>query len=65
MSRTITVTGMSCEDCEESVESALRDVPGVSSATADRASETATVEGDADLMKLVDAVETAGYDAQA
>ncbi|WP_436923337.1 heavy-metal-associated domain-containing protein [Halosimplex amylolyticum] len=65
MERQITVSGMSCEGCEQSVEDALEGVPGVETATADRESETATVEGDADEAALVQAVEDAGYDASA
>lgn len=65
MSITLTVTGMSCEHCEESVTEALEGVPGVESATADRDAERATVEGDADIDALVAAVESAGYEASA
>ncbi|WP_280586925.1 heavy-metal-associated domain-containing protein [Halorubrum sp. Boch-26] len=65
MSRTITVEGMSCEHCEQSVTEALEGVDGVESATADRESESATVEGDADPNALVSAVNEAGYDASA
>ncbi|RKD89270.1 heavy-metal-associated domain-containing protein [Halopiger aswanensis] len=65
MSQTITVEGMSCEHCEQTVEEALEDVEGVSEATADSDAETATVEGSADPDALVGAVEDAGYDASA
>lgn len=65
MSITLTVTGMTCEHCEESVTEALEGVPGVESATADREAEMATVEGEADLDALVAAVESAGYEASA
>jgi copper chaperone CopZ len=65
MSRTLTVTGMSCGGCEQSVEDALEGVPGVDSATADRETESATVEGDADADALVSAVEDAGFEASA
>jgi len=65
MSRTITVEGMSCEHCEQSVTEALEGVDGVESATADRESASATVEGDADPDALVGAVSEAGYDASA
>ncbi|RDI72037.1 CopZ family metallochaperone [Halopelagius longus] len=65
MTRTITVEGMTCEHCEQTVEEALSDVGGVESATADRESESATVEGDADDDELVAAVEDAGYEASA
>jgi len=65
MSQTITVEGMSCEHCEQSVTEALEGVDGVESATADRESKSATVEGDADSDALVSAVKYAGYDASA
>ena len=62
---TITVEGMTCGGCEQNVEDALRNVEGVTDAKADRESERATVEGEADTNDLVSAVEEAGYDAQA
>jgi copper chaperone len=65
MSRTITVTGMSCGGCEQSVEDALEALDGVTDATADRDAETATIDGDADPDDLVAAVEDAGFEASA
>ncbi|GAB3703421.1 heavy-metal-associated domain-containing protein [Halorubrum pallidum] len=65
MSRTITVEGMSCDHCEQSVEEALSGVAGVTDARADRERDTAIVEGDADLAALVRAVEDVGYEASA
>ncbi len=65
MSTTLTVEGMSCEHCEQTVEEALSGVEGVESVTVDRADERATVEGGADADALVRAVEDAGYDASA
>lgn len=65
MTATIDVDGMRCGGCEESVEEALRGVPGVDGAEADRETGVATVEGDADAQDLVAAVEEAGYDASA
>ncbi|MFD1515292.1 heavy-metal-associated domain-containing protein [Halomarina rubra] len=65
MAKTLTVTGMSCGHCEQSVEEALEAVDGVESASADNEAETATVEGEADTDALVAAVEGAGYDASA
>lgn len=65
MSRTITVEGMSCGHCEQSVTEALEGVTGVESATADRERSSATVEGTADASALVEAVREAGYDASA
>lgn len=58
---TITVEGMSCEHCKQTVEEALRDVSGVTDATADRDAEHGTVEEDADVTALVQAIEDAGY----
>ncbi|WP_436900272.1 heavy-metal-associated domain-containing protein [Halovenus halobia] len=63
MSRTITVDGMSCEHCEQTVEDALEDVTGVTSASADREAGTATIDGEATPDALVTAVEEAGYEA--
>jgi copper chaperone len=65
MAKTLTVTGMSCEHCEETVENALEGVAGVERATADREAEQATVEGEGDVGDLVAAVENAGYEASA
>jgi copper chaperone CopZ len=63
MSTTITVEGMSCEHCEGTVEEALREIEGVSDATADREAGVARVEGEADSSALRRAVEDAGYTA--
>jgi len=65
MTQTITVEGMTCEHCEQSVEEALEGVSGVRDAQADRDAQRATVDGDADPDALVTAVEDAGYDATA
>lgn len=65
MARELTVTGMSCGGCEQSVEEALEGVDGVESAEADEASDSVTVEGDADVDDLVAAVEDAGFEASA
>jgi copper chaperone CopZ len=65
MTTTITVKGMTCEGCEELVEGALEEVSGAESADADRESETATIEGDADVDELVEAVDFAGYEGSA
>lgn len=63
MSQTISVEGMSCEHCEQSVEEALEGVNGVTTARADHGAGTATVDGEAPSDALVTAVEDAGYDA--
>lgn len=63
MSQTFTVTGMSCGHCEQSVVEALEALDGIETATADRTTESATIEGTADPAELVEAVESAGYEA--
>lgn len=65
MGRTIQVSGMSCGGCEEAVEEALERVEGVAGARADRETGDATVEGDAPVEALLQAVEDAGYGASA
>lgn len=65
MALTITVTGMSCEHCEQTVTEALEDLDDVTEASVDREAEQATIEGDAEPDTLVEAVEDAGYEASA
>lgn len=65
MSATITVEGMTCGHCEQTVEEALREVSGVTDVAVDREAEQASVDGDADVTALVQAVEAAGYTAHA
>jgi copper chaperone len=60
---TITVEGMSCGHCEQTVEEAVREVGGVSGATADREAQQVEIDGDADVDDVVRAVEDAGYTA--
>ncbi len=59
----LTVEGMHCTACAETVSRALRSVKGVKSATVNFATERALVEIDdiADFRDLVTAVENAGY----
>lgn len=65
MTITIDVEGMSCGGCERTVEEALGDLEGVRDVDADRTTDTATVEGEADVASLVATVEDAGYGASA
>jgi copper chaperone CopZ len=62
---TITVEGMTCGHCEQTVEEALQDVSGVTDVVVDREGEQANINGDADATALVEAVEEAGYTAHA
>jgi copper chaperone CopZ len=65
MTVTITVEGMGCAGCEQTVEEALLNVSGVETANADREAESATVQGNVPVDSLVSAVEDAGYSASA
>ncbi|WP_435101600.1 heavy-metal-associated domain-containing protein [Halarchaeum sp. P4] len=65
MSKTYTVTGMSCDHCEQSVEEAVGALPGVESAEADNESDTLVVEGEPDDDAVATAVSDAGYELSA
>lgn len=60
---TLGVAGMTCASCVARVEKALARIPGVSSASVNLVSETATVEVDANtaLTPLLQAIADAGY----
>ncbi|MBT9543876.1 MAG: cadmium-translocating P-type ATPase [Candidatus Sericytochromatia bacterium] len=61
------IQGMTCASCVRHVEKALLEVPGVSQVEVNLASEKARViyGADATIPQLLEAVEEAGYDAQA
>lgn len=65
MTTTLTVTGMSCGHCEQTVVEALEALDGVSSASADNEADRAVIEGDAELDSMIAAIEDAGYEASA
>ncbi|MFT4921095.1 MAG: copper chaperone [Haloarculaceae archaeon] len=65
MTTTLSIDGMSCEHCEQTVSEALESVAGVTGVVVDHEAGTATVEGDADEGDLVAAVTDTGYDASA
>jgi heavy metal translocating P-type ATPase len=60
----ISIDGMTCASCVARVERALKAVPGVTLANVNLATESARVEGVADLDALLAAVKNAGYAAQ-
>lgn len=65
--REIAVSGMTCATCAGRVEKALSSVPGVVGAVVNLASEKASVEGIAGVLRAADliaAVHRAGYDAE-
>ena len=63
--QTLPIEGMTCASCVGRVERALREVPGVSGASVNLATERATVTGTAPRAALVAAIEDAGYDVPA
>jgi Cu+-exporting ATPase len=65
--RELAVSGMTCATCAGRVEKALSAVPGVARVEVNLASERASVEGTAGVLKptdLIAAVQRAGYDAE-
>ncbi|HXU24338.1 MAG TPA: heavy metal-associated domain-containing protein [Tepidiformaceae bacterium] len=58
------VRGMTCDHCVHAVTNALKEVPGVASASVDLEHGSATVEGDnLDSKALIAAIEEEGYEA--
>ncbi len=64
-SQQLLINGMSCASCVSRVQSALQAVPGVAQARVNLAERTALVMGNASAADLVQAVEKAGYGAEA
>ena len=62
--QTIAIDGMTCASCVARVEKALQAVPGVTAASVNLATESARVEGVADVTDLLAAVRATGYGAQ-
>ncbi len=58
----LTIDGLGCVGCEETVVETLEAVSGVDSASADHEAGTATVSGEANLEALTTAVEESGYE---
>ncbi|WP_149359471.1 heavy-metal-associated domain-containing protein [Lolliginicoccus suaedae] len=63
MTTTITVTGMTCGHCENSVRSEISALPGVTSVAVDLATGAVTITSDTELdpAALREAVDEAGY----
>ena len=60
-SLTVGIQGMTCASCSTRVEKVLKQLPGVTDATVNLATETATVSGDTDLAAVQRAIEKAGF----
>lgn len=61
---TLSISGMTCGGCANTVTRVLSRVPGVDSANVDFGSGRAAVAGTARPQDLIRAVEAAGYGAQ-
>ncbi|ENO15408.2 Cu(2+)-exporting ATPase [Marinobacter nanhaiticus D15-8W] len=59
----LAITGATCASCVNTIEGAMRRVPGVESARMNLADLTATAYGSASAEALVKAIESAGYGA--
>lgn len=64
-SQQLLINGMSCASCVSRVQKALQAVQGVSQARVNLAERTALIMGSASAAELVQAVEKAGYGAEA
>ncbi|ENF7815236.1 copper-exporting P-type ATPase CopA [Enterobacter soli] len=64
-SQQLLINGMSCASCVSRVQNALQAVPGVAQARVNLAERTALIIGSASAADLVQAVEKAGYGAEA
>lgn len=64
-SQQLLLSGMSCASCVSRVQNALQSVPGVTQARVNLAERTALVMGSASAAELIQAVEKAGYGAEA
>lgn len=61
---TLSISGMTCVGCANTVTRVLARVPGIDSAKVDLASGCAMVTGDARVEDLIAAVAAAGYGVQ-
>lgn len=59
------VHGMMCAACTAHVENAVKSIPGATSVSVSLLTSSMTVEGEADVRSILDAVKRAGYRAEA
>lgn len=57
----LSIDGMTCQHCQQAVERALAQVPGVLQVKVDLAAKSAWVQGDWEPAALREAVEEAGF----
>ena len=60
----LAIEGMTCASCVGRVERALKEVPGVTQAIVNLATEKATIRGSAESAALIAAIANAGYEAK-
>ncbi|MDT3705553.1 MAG: heavy metal translocating P-type ATPase [Thiobacillus sp.] len=60
-SLSVGIQGMTCASCAARIEKVLKQLPGVTDATVNLATETATVSGTTDLASVQRAIEKAGF----
>ncbi len=60
-SLSVGIQGMTCASCSARLEKVLKQLPGVTDASVNLATETATIAGDTDLASVERAVEKAGF----
>ena len=65
MSKTLVfdVKGMTCDNCVHHVTEAVKGVAGVTDAQVSLAQNSAQVEGDFDVQRIIAAIEEEGYEA--
>lgn len=61
----LSVPDMACGGCEETVESAAKDVEGVQRVEADHETGTVSVTAETSADAVRDAIEQSGYDVEA
>ena len=61
--KTFSITGMTCDNCVHHVTEAIKGVAGVTAVEVSLSGKSATVEGEFDAGKVVEAVEEEGYEA--
>jgi Cu+-exporting ATPase len=57
----VSIQGMTCASCSARVEKVLKQLPGVTDATVNLATEVATVSGETDVASIERAIEKAGF----
>jgi len=64
MSKTLTVTGMACGGCEDTVEEELLELDGVTGVAADHESDTVevTMSDSVTNEELTNAIQSAGFE---